>query len=87
MSDEQGRMERVMQKLEEERDELRVKLNLAKMEAREEWEELEKKMDALRGRMKVVGEEAKEASGDVGAAVGVLADEIKEGFSRLRKLL
>lgn len=83
----QSKLDRIMQKLETERDELRVKLNLAKMEAKDEWEDLEKKMEALRGRMKVVGEEAREASSDVGAAFDVLADEVKEGFSRLRKML
>ncbi len=84
---EQTKLDGILRKLETERDELRVKLNLAKMEAKEEWDDVEKKIEALKGRMKVVGEEAKEASGDVGAAIDVLADEVKEGFSRLRKML
>lgn len=87
MSDHRARLDEMMQKLETERDELKVKLGLAKLEAREEWQDLEKKMDALRGRMKVLGTEAKEASGEVGAAAGSLAEEIKEGFARLRKLM
>lgn len=81
------RLQKVLEQLEQERDELQVKFGLAKLEAREEWRELEKKMDRLRARMKVVGEEAKEASGDVGAALDVVADEIKDGFRRLRKLI
>ena len=84
---EQSKLDEILKKLETERDELRVKLNLAKMDAKDEWDDVEKKMEALRGRMKVVSEEAKEASGDVGAAIDVLADEVKEGFSRLRKML
>jgi hypothetical protein len=44
-------------------------------------------MDSLRGRVKVVGGEAKEASGDVGAALDTLGDEIREGFARIRKLI
>ena len=87
MSDHRARLEEMMKKLEAERDELKVKLGLAKLEAREEWRDLEKKMDSLRGRLKVLGSEAKEASGDVGAAAGTLAEEIKEGFARLRKLM
>jgi dsDNA-specific endonuclease/ATPase MutS2 len=83
----QNKFETMMEKLEAERDELRVKLNLAKMEAKDEWEALEKKMDGLRGRMKVVSEEAREAGGDVGAALDVVADEVKQGFARLRKML
>jgi hypothetical protein len=87
MTENEGKLQALMQKLETERDELRVKLSLAKLEAREEWEDLEKKMDQLRGRMKVVGGEAKGAGGDVKAAADALAGEIKEGFARIRKLL
>ena len=87
MADDENKLESFMKQLETERDELRVQLNLAKLEAREEWEEMEKKMEAMRGRMKVVGDEAKEATDDVGTAVCALGDEIKEGFARIRKLL
>ncbi len=87
MEEAKAKLKSLMQQLETERDELKLKLGLAKLEAREEWQDLEGKMEALRGRMKVVGEGAKEASGDVAAAAGVLADEIKEGFSKIRKLM
>lgn len=87
MAENRERLQKLMQQLEQERDELKMKLGLAKLEAREEWQELEKKMDTLRSRMKVVGGEAKEASGDVGAAMDVVAEEIKDGFNRLRKLI
>lgn len=87
MAENNERLEKLMRQLEQERDELKMKLGLAKLEAREEWQELEKKMATLRGRMKVVGGEAKETSGDVGAAIDVVAKEIKDGFDRLRKLI
>ena len=87
MNDARQKLQDMMTRLETERDELKVKLGLAKLEAREEWQDLEKKMDALRGRMKVLGGEAKEASGDIGTAAGQLAEEIKDGFARLRKLM
>jgi len=87
MAEGEGRFDSMMRKLEVERDELRVKLNLAKLEARDEWDDLERKMESLKGRMKVLKDEAKEASSDVGDAFDLLADEIKDGFSKLRKLL
>ena len=87
MTDHRAKLDEMMKKLEAERDELKVKLGLAKLEARDEWQDLEKKMEALRGRMRVLGGEAKEASGDVGAAAGALADEIKDGFARIRKMM
>ncbi len=85
----ESKLESLISKLETERDELKVQLRLAKMEAREDWEELEQKLDALRGRgrMKVIAAEAKDATSDVGAAAEVLAEEIKEGFAKLRRLL
>lgn len=85
--DEKKRLRKLIDQLEQERDELKVKLGLAKLEAREEWQELERKLEGLKGRMKVLSDEAKEASEDVGAAVDVVAEEIKEGFNRLRKLM
>ena len=87
MDDTKQRLERLLAQLETERDELRVKLGLAKLEARDELAELEGKLDTLRGRLKVLGAEAKAAGGDVAAAADVLADEIKAGFTRLRKLM
>lgn len=87
MANNRQKLQNLMQQLEQERDELKVQLGLAKLEAREEWQELEKKMEHLRGRLKVVGEEARETSGDVGAAFDVVAEEVKDGFERLRKLM
>lgn len=87
MSEREEKLKSLLERAEAERDELRVKLGLAKLEAKEEWEELEQKIDGLRGRLKVLTSEAREASGDVGAAFDVVAEEIKEGFERIRKLL
>lgn len=87
MSEREDKLKAILERLEEERDELKMKAGLAKLEAREEWEELEDKIQALRGRLKVLGSEAKDASGDVGAAFDILADEVKEGLARLKKLL
>lgn len=87
MSEREDKLKAILERLEEERDELKMKAGLAKLEAREEWQELEDKIQALRGRLKVLGSEAKDASGDVGAAFDMLADEVKEGLARLKKLL
>lgn len=87
MSEQTQKLKALMERLEQERDELKLQLGLAKLEAREEWEEMEGKMEALRGRMRVLGNEAKEASGEVAAAAGALADELKEGFARIRRMM
>jgi outer membrane murein-binding lipoprotein Lpp len=87
MSESAQKLKALMERLETERDELKLKVGLAKLEAREEWEELEGKIDALRGRMKVLGSEARDATDDVAAAAGVLAEEVREGLARLRRMM
>jgi uncharacterized protein YjbJ (UPF0337 family) len=75
------------QRLERQRDELRVQAHLAKAEAREEWEELEEKWEQLKGKLRTAGEEADDASDDVKAAASLLMDELKKGYDRIRSRL
>ena len=86
MSERQEKLKSLLERLETERDELKMKLGLAKLEAREEWQELEEKIQGLRGRMKVLKDEAGDAGSDVGAAFDLVAQEVREGFDRLKKL-
>jgi len=72
--------------LRQQRDDLKVRLHLLKADARDEFGELEKKLNHVEGRLKVIGREAGEAAHDVGEAVGLLADEIKAGYERIRRL-
>lgn len=87
MSEREEKLRSLIERLEQERDELKMKVGLAKLEAREEWQELQEKIDGLRGRMKVLKDETKDASGDVGAAFEVVAEEIRAGLERIRKLI
>ena len=80
-------VEELVEKLKQERDELGIKLHLAKMEANEEWQELERKWSKLEAKMKQVGDAAAESTGDVRAAAELLGQEIKEGFKRIAKQL
>jgi hypothetical protein len=73
--------------LRQERDELRVRMHLAKAEIRDEWEALERKWSHLEGRMRVAGDETREASREVGSAFSVLADEIGSAYRRIRRQL
>ncbi|HSM61821.1 MAG TPA: hypothetical protein VK849_13525 [Longimicrobiales bacterium] len=87
MSEREEERRTLLERLETEREELKLQIGLAKLEAKEEWEELEQKIEGLRGRLKVLGSEARETSGELGAAFDMVADEIREGFARIRKLL
>ena len=80
-------LDRLVGELKTQRDELRVRMHLAKNEAKDEWEKLEKKWEHLRGRLDVVGAEAKDAGKDVLAATRLVLKEIKEGYARVRALI
>jgi len=69
------------------RDELAVKLHLARADARDEWDVLEKKWEHLKARIGVVGREAGEVAEDVGEAARGVLDELKKGYARLRTLV
>lgn len=86
MTDEQSKLQNLLQRLEQERDEMKVKIGLAKLEVREEWQEVEAKLEGLRGRMKRLKDEAEDATEDVGDALELVGDEIRDGFNRIRKL-
>ena len=69
------------------RDELRVQLNLAGKEARDLFAKAEGSWQKLEGRAELVAKESRGALGDVGDAARALADEIREAYRRIRKLL
>lgn len=68
--------------LKQKRDELRVQINLASKEARDEWEELEEKMGEFTSKAKLG-----ETGEGIGKALGELGHEIKLGYERLRNAL
>jgi chromosome segregation ATPase len=70
----------------QQRDEILVQLNLARMDAREEWEKAEAKLELLADKLETIGAEAKEASEDVLESAKLLGEEIKHAYERIRKL-
>ena len=74
----------IFERLRQQRDELNLRIHLASMEARDEWDELEKKWDHFVAKSKHVAEEAEPAAKEVGAALALLADEIKAGYQRIK---
>jgi hypothetical protein len=82
-----ARLQDVLTDLERERDELKLKLHLAKAEGRDELARLEDKIAELRLRAGAAGSEARDALGDINDAASKLAEEIREGLARVRKTL
>ncbi|MEW6134010.1 MAG: hypothetical protein AB1591_12765 [Pseudomonadota bacterium] len=71
----------------QQRDELRVKMHLAKADARDEWEKLESKWAEVQTKFAEVKKAASESSGNIEAAARLLADELLKGYERIRKLI
>lgn len=85
MSEVKERVGDIVAKLREERDEVKVKIHLAKMEANDEWHELENKFEHLEAKTKELAGASADASKDIGAAVKLLAGEIRDGFKSVAK--
>jgi hypothetical protein len=77
----------ILDDLRTERDELAVRLHLARADARDEWDALEKKWTHLKARAGTVGREAGEVADDVGEAMRGVLDELRKGYARLRALV
>lgn len=87
MSEEKTRIDEAVEALKREREELALKIHLAKADTRDEWKKLEAKLDALEGRTRPAAKVVGETATEVGASLELAADEIKKGFAKLRKLL
>jgi hypothetical protein len=76
----------LVQDLKQKRDELRVKMNLASKEIRDEWEELEEKMEEFSEKARQMAGDAglRETGAGVGKALGQLGQEIRLGYERIR---
>jgi CBS domain-containing protein len=69
------------------RDELRVQVHLGKAEAREQWEKLEQRFEEAEARVKRLAREADEPAQELGRAVRLLMQELRDGYRRVRDAL
>ena len=86
--------EQFIETLEKQRDQIKLKIHLGSMEAREEWEHLEKKLEQFKLKKEDIKNKADKISQEVGAsgekikeATKSLGKEIKAGYERLREKL
>lgn len=79
-------IQKILDKLAQQRDELIVQAQLAKLEAMDEWKNVESKFSQLRSKSGPLKDTAKESAKDIQAAAKQLAEEISRGYDKLRKL-
>ena len=89
--DDQAKRQQILDKLRQERDEIRLRLHLGKADLKDEWAELEKKLKHLEARVAEAAESARQGarktSREVGATFGVLSEELGEAYRRIRSRL
>lgn len=85
MSDVGKRIDDMVNDIKRERDELQVKLHLAKLEVGDEWRKLNEKLNKLEAKAKELGKVTAESSHDIAAAAKLLGEEIRDGFKEIGK--
>ncbi len=75
-------MDSMKQELEQLRDEIKLKMHLASLDAKEEWGGLEKKWDDFNARA-----DLSKAGEDIGSAASLLGEELKQAFIRFKNAL
>jgi hypothetical protein len=85
MSDQKERVHEVLEKLRQERDELRVQMHLARADAKQEWERIEEKWREVDRNLAPVKQTALHSAKDVITALESLGHEIAEAYRRLRE--
>jgi len=71
--------------LEIERDEIKLKLGLMKLEVREQWEKTESQWQSFKNKAGVIEESVEKASVDVGHGLTELGKEIKHAYKDIKK--
>jgi len=76
----------IVEDLKQKRDEVRVQINLASREIKDEWKDLEEKMDKFSGKISQFAGDAqlKETGEGLGQALGEVGKELKRGYERIR---
>jgi seryl-tRNA synthetase len=82
-----NRMDELISALQQQRDELALKIHLGKKEAQDEWEQVTDQFDKLKDDYKPVKDAVSESAGGVADALWNVGKEIQEGFQRIRKSL
>jgi len=77
----------LVENLKTERDEILVKLHLASMEVKDEFEALEPKWDAIMQNCAELSDNALQSSDEVLAKAKLIGEEIKQAYQRIHSIL
>lgn len=77
----------LLEKLQIERDEINLKLHLASMDAKQEFEEAEKEWHRLKIKAAEIADESVETSEEFIAKAKIVGEELKDTYYRIAKRL
>lgn len=77
----------LLEKIKSERDAINLKLHLASMEVKQEFEEAEPKWDALKIKSAEIIDDSVEISEEVITKAKIVGEELKETYQRITKRL
>lgn len=75
--------ENLLEKLKTERDEIELKLHLASMDAKEEYEAAEQKWSQIKQKAADIADDTVETSEEYIAKAKIIGEELKETYSRI----
>jgi hypothetical protein len=81
------KLEAMVEKLQQERDELKLKMHLAKADAREEFDKLDDRWKGAKAKFDAASGEASEITEPVMDAARDLLEEIRQGYRKIRERL
>ena len=80
-------LQKLCEDLKRQRDELQVRLHVAKAEARDEWARLEIRWEEAKTKMDIIRREANKTNETVSIGLSLVLNELKNGYARIRKSL
>jgi len=87
MSESKDLLADLISTLKQQRDELALKAHLGTMESKEELDKLSAKFDQLSSDFEPAKDAVEESAGEVWESMKLVAEEVKNGFDRIRKSL
>lgn len=83
----QEEFDKLLEKLKLERDQIKLKIHLASMDAKKEYEEAEHKWDQVKTKASEIADDTIETSEEVVAKARIVGEELKETYKRISKRL
>lgn len=80
-------LDRMLEDLQRQREELKLQMHLAKAEAKDEWQALEQKWQEVKPKLDAAGSEAMKSGVDVLAGLQLTLEELRKGYERVRDRL